>query len=87
LYTGVTPAHERKAVFANFVDEITNNKPYLDTGSPGLPILLKYIIEDIERPDLLYHCLVRTEHPGYGYFLMEGQTTWPEYWQIIGHDS
>ena len=87
LYTGITPAHERKAVFAKFVDEITKNKPYLDTGSPGLPILLKYIIEDVERPDLLYHCLVRTGHPGYGYFLNEGQTTWPEYWQIAGHDS
>jgi len=87
LYTWITPEHERKAVFANFVKEITKNKPYLDTGSPGLPILLKYIIEDVERPDLLYACLVRTEQPGYGYFLNEGQTTWPEYWQIVGHDS
>jgi alpha-L-fucosidase len=87
LYTGITPDHERKAVFANFVEEITKNKPYLDTGSPGLPILLKYIIEDVERVDLLYHCLARTEHPGYGYFLSEGQTTWPEYWQIEGHAS
>jgi len=87
LYTGITPDHERMAVFANFVKEITVNKPYLDTGSPGLPILLKYIIEDVERPDLLVHCLTRTEQPGYGYFLSEGQTTWPEYWQIVGHDS
>jgi len=87
LYTRITPDHERKAVFANLVDEITNNKPYLDTGSPGLPILLKYIIEDVERVDLLYHCLARTAHPGYGYFLSKGQTTWPEYWQITGHDS
>jgi len=87
LYTGITPDHEKEAVFANFVDEITNHKPYLDTGSPGLPILLKYIIEDVERPDLLYHCLVRTEQPGYGYFLSKGQTTWPEYWQIEGHAS
>ena len=87
LYTGITPTHERKAVFANFVKEITVNKPYLDTGSPGLPILLKYIIEDVERADLLYHCLTRTEHPGYGYFLTQGQTTWPEYWQIEGHKS
>jgi alpha-L-rhamnosidase len=87
LYTGITPQHERKAVFANFVKEITENKPYLDTGSPGLPILLKYIIEDVERVDLLYHCLDRTEQPGYGYFLAQGQTTWPEYWQIKGHAS
>jgi len=87
LYTGITPDHEKEAVFAGFVEEITHHTPYLDTGSPGLPILLKYIIEDIERPDLLYRCLTRTEQPGYGYFLRDGQTTWPEYWQIVGHDS
>ena len=87
LYTGITPDHERKAVFANFVNEITNNKPYLDTGSPGLPILLKYIIEDAERADLLYHCLGRTECPGYGFFLSSGETTWPEYWKITGEPS
>ena len=70
-----------------FCQRDNKKKPYLDTGSPGLPILLKYIIEDVERPDLLYACLVRTEQPGYGYFLNEGQTTRPEYWQIMGHDS
>lgn len=59
----------------------------MDTGSPGLPILLKYIIEDVERADLLYHCLTRTEYPGYGFFLSSGETTWPEYWQIVGQSS
>ncbi len=87
LYTRITPDHERDAVFAHLVDEITKRKPYLDTGSTGLPILLKYIVEDVERPDLLYPCLTRTEHPGYGYFLRSGETTWPEYWQIEGHAS
>ena len=87
LYTKITPRHEQEAVFTNFVKEITQHKPYLDTGSPGLPILLKYIVEGVERPDLLVHCLTRMEQPGYGYFLKDGQTTWPEYWQIVGHDS
>jgi alpha-L-rhamnosidase len=82
LYTGITPDHEKEAVFANLVNEIKINKPYLDTGSSGLPILLKYIVEDAERTDLLYPCLTRTEYPGYGFFLESGETTWPEYWQI-----
>jgi len=87
LYTDVTPEQDRAAVFSGFVDEITTRKRYLDTGSSGLPILLKYIIEKAERLDLLYPCLVRTEHPGYGYFLESGETTWPEYWQIEGYAS
>ncbi|MBT8044957.1 MAG: hypothetical protein KJO79_08395, partial [Verrucomicrobiae bacterium] len=61
-------------------------KPYLDTGSSGLPMLLKYLVEDAERADLLFDCLNRTERPGYGYFLSQGATTWPEYWNM-DHDS
>jgi alpha-L-rhamnosidase len=87
LYTGITPEHERQAVFANFVEEISHRKPYLDTGSSGLPILLKYLVEDAERADLLYTCLTRTDQPGYGYFLQSGETTWPEYWKITGEAS
>ena len=87
LYTGITPEHERQAVFANFVEEISRRKPYLDTGSSGLPILLKYIVEDAERADLLFPCLARTEQPGYGFFLKSGETTWPEYWKIAGEAS
>ena len=87
LYTGITPDSEKQAVFAGFVEEISHHKPYLDTGSSGLPILLKYIIEDAERPDLLFPCLTRTDYPGYGYFLKAGETIWPEYWKIVGESS
>jgi alpha-L-rhamnosidase len=87
LYTGITPPEEMAAVFASFVEEISQRKPYLDTGSSGLPILLKYLVEDAERADLLYTCLTRTEYPSYGYFLKSGETTWPEYWKIEGEPS
>ena len=87
LYTGITPEGEKKAVFDQFVEEISRRKPYLDTGSSGLPILLKYLVEDVERADLLDPCLTRTEYPGYGYFLKSGETAWPEYWKIAGEAS
>ena len=87
LLTGITPEKERPAVFANFVGEIGTRKPYLDTGSSGLPILLAFIVDKAERPDLLFPCLARTEQPGYGYFLKSGETTWPEYWKIKDEPS
>ena len=87
LYTGITPEHEQEAVLANFIEEIRVRKPYLNTGSSGLPILLKFIVEDAERADLLVPALMRTEYPGYGYFLASGETTWPEYWKIEGEPS
>jgi len=87
LYTGITPESDRSAVFSNFVAEISQRKPYLDTGSSGLPILIKFIVEGTERADLLFPCLARTEYPGYGFFIKSGETTWPEYWKITGEPS
>lgn len=87
LYVGVTPDHLRESVMAKFVEEIKVNKPYLDTGSSGLPILLKFIVDDLKDPELIYHCLKSTEMPSYGYFLKRDQFTWPEYWQVDGIPS
>jgi alpha-L-rhamnosidase len=87
LHAGITPVEQWPPVFANFVQEIGTRKPYLDTGSSGLPILLAFIVEKAERPDLLFPCLARTEEPGYGYFLKSGETTWPEYWKIRDEPS
>jgi alpha-L-rhamnosidase len=36
LYVGITPEPLRKSVMAKFVEEITVNKPFLDTGSSGM---------------------------------------------------
>jgi len=82
LFTGVTPEHLRESVLQRFITEIKENKPYLDTGSSGLPILLKFLVEHLKRPDLIHHCLQSTDRPSYGYFLKRGETTWPEYWQV-----
>jgi alpha-L-rhamnosidase len=81
LYVGITPESEREAVMAGFIEEITARKPYLDTGSSGLPILLKFLVEHAGRADILADILARTEAPGYGHFLKNGATTWPEYWK------
>jgi alpha-L-rhamnosidase len=44
-------------------------------------VLLKYLIEDAERSDLLAAPLAKITKPGYGYFLSRGETTWPEHWE------
>lgn len=82
LYVGVTPEHLRGPVMEKFTREITENTPYLDTGSSGLPILLKFIVDHLKDPGLIYHCLKSTEMPSYGYFLKREQFTWPEYWEV-----
>jgi alpha-L-rhamnosidase len=80
LYVGVVPEDVRPAVIANLKKEITDTRPYLDMGSSGLPMLLHYLIEDAEWNDILHRHLTNTARPGYGYFLEQDETTWPEYW-------
>ncbi len=80
VFAGITPDNLKPAVLANFQKEITETRPYLDMGSSGLPILLKFLIEDLEDGDVLFDLLSKTSQPGYGYFLSQGETTWPEYW-------
>jgi len=83
LFSGITPDHLRSAVLANFEKEILLTRRYLDMGSSGLPVLLKFLIETVERNDILFEHLSKTTEPSYGYFLSCGETTWPEYWNDL----
>jgi len=80
MFAGITSDNVKPEVYANFEKEIQETRPYLDMGSSGLPVLLKFLIEDTERNDILAALLSKTTEPGYGYFLSRGETTWPEYW-------
>ncbi len=80
MFAGITPDDVKPKVFTNFENEILVKRPYLEMGSSGLPVLLKFLIEDTERDDILFTHLSKTNEPGYGYFLSRGETAWPEYW-------
>ena len=82
LLTGITPEKLRPAVIASFNREIAQGHPYLDMGSSGLPVLLKYLIEETDGSDYLFAHLSKTNEPSYGYFLRRGESTWPEYWNV-----
>ena len=81
LLTGIPPVPLRPAVAASLRKEL-EAKTYLDMGSSGLPVFLKYLIEKSNQSDAIYQHLSRTTEPGYGYFIKRGETTWPEYWNV-----
>ena len=81
LLTGIVPGELRPAVEGTLEQEFTTH-PYFDMGSSGLPVLLKYLVEDSPHPELAFGPLARTEEPSYGYFLKRGENTWPEYWNV-----
>ncbi|HKK17086.1 MAG TPA: alpha-L-rhamnosidase C-terminal domain-containing protein, partial [Opitutales bacterium] len=82
LMLGLPPEHLRPAILANFDKEISKTRPYLDMGSSGLPILLKFITEQYQGGEIVAVHLNKTTQPSYGHFLKRGETTWPEYWSV-----
>ncbi|MDR2042051.1 MAG: glycoside hydrolase family 78 protein [Tannerella sp.] len=82
LLAGITPDNLRPAVAAQFKKELDELHPYLDMGSSGLPVLLKFLIDHPEYGTTVAGHLSKTTEPGYGYFLRCGETTWPEYWNV-----
>jgi len=81
LQLDIPPKDVRAAVFANLVKRIETSQPLrIDYGSSGLPVLLPYLAGDARFADLVCTWLLSEEIPSYGYFIKNGETTWPEYW-------
>ncbi|MDR2383111.1 MAG: hypothetical protein LBD76_04405, partial [Prevotellaceae bacterium] len=51
-------------------------------GSSGITVLLHYLTERPETAGLASAILNKTDFPGYGYFIAQDETTWPEDWKI-----
>ncbi|MDR0537084.1 MAG: glycoside hydrolase family 78 protein [Tannerellaceae bacterium] len=82
LLTGITPESERKRVAEYIHNDMNGAHPYFDMGSSGLSVLLKYLVATPEENETTARILNSTEFPGYGYFISQGETTWPEDWKI-----
>ncbi|MDR3269607.1 MAG: glycoside hydrolase family 78 protein [Tannerella sp.] len=81
LSTGIVPEKLRPSVAAKLKDDM-RKRQYFDMGSSGLPALIPFLSQHSEFADITAMILNRTEQPGYGYFVTQGETTWPEYWEI-----
>jgi len=80
LMVGIVPDSCRENALQAF-NKIKEQKNYLDMGSSGLPILLRYLEEENSDNDFMYKCLSSTAFPGYGYFIKaKGESCWPEFW-------
>jgi len=82
LATGVVPFEQILNVLGNLDTAITvTNKGHLDTGLTGTYFMTKFLQEN-DRNDLVFTYANQTTFPSYGWFLVQGYTTWPEDWAI-----
>jgi alpha-L-rhamnosidase len=82
LLTGVAAESEQERVTAHIHNDLNGEHPYFDMGSSGLTVLLKYLVAHPEEGETAAKIMNKTTFPGYGYFIEQGESTWPEDWKI-----
>lgn len=81
ILSEIVPENHKESVYQQMLC-IVQEKGYLDGGSVGNTILLKALSLSEEGNRLVYQWLHRNQIPSYKYFLDQGETTWPEMWDI-----
>jgi alpha-L-rhamnosidase len=81
LLTDIVPVAYQPSVKEQFWKAMQQT-PYLDMGSSGLPVLMKYLTEKENGSEYLNKYLSLETEPSFGYFLARGENTWPEYWNV-----
>lgn len=81
LYAGVVPDSLRETA-ANHLANLLAEQGYIDVGSFGRYPFYKTVLADYRYIDILSNLIARSRYPGYGYFVGQGCTTFPEMWEI-----
>lgn len=81
LYYGLVDDKYREQVVDNLVKSVVNANYKIKTGEIGLkPMLMS--LADNGRNDVVWRMACQTDYPSYGYWVMQGCTTTPEYWDL-----
>jgi len=90
LSCGVVPKDQEEKVMVALEQQFKANKSHIDVGLTGNYFLTRLLTGDTldigrpaetyQRNDLMMELTNQTTAPGYGWFLAQGYTTWPESW-------
>ena len=78
LYFGMVPEEARAGVEATLV-ELCEGNP-LVCGEVGLVYILRSLAA-LNRNDIIFQMITREQHPSYLRFVLNGETTLPEFWR------
>lgn len=81
LYYGLVPEEQRARVAAALAKRVEADKYKIKTGEIGLkPLLMS--LADNGYNDVVFTMSQQTDCPSYGYWVLQGYTTTPEYWNV-----
>jgi alpha-L-rhamnosidase len=81
LYYGIVSPAERAATFSRLVTTVRQAGCHLTTGEVALKPLFM-TLSDGGCNDLVYRMVTSADMPGYGYFIRQGATSLPEFWDM-----
>jgi alpha-L-rhamnosidase len=87
LYAGVVPDDLKAVVLKHLEKDMTGAHPYFDIGSPSRYPYFKTLLAHPHFHEIAAGIVSKKTSPGYGYFLSQGETTWPEVWEWDTHSS
>lgn len=81
LYYGLVDPVNEEAVAAKLAQSVRNANYKIKTGEIGLkPVLMS--LAKYGYNDVVYRMACQTDYPSYGYWVLKGATTTPEYWNM-----
>lgn len=81
LYYGMVDEANEEAVAAKLAASVRNANYKIKTGEIGLkPVLM--MLAKYGYNDVMYRMACQTDYPSYGYWVLKGATTTPEYWNM-----
>lgn len=86
LYYGLVPPENEQAVAKALADKVAADDYRIRTGEIGLkPVLMS--LAKYGYNDVVYRMANQKDYPSYGYWVMQGCTTTPEYWDMTRSDN
>ncbi|MDR0844616.1 MAG: hypothetical protein LBN71_05285, partial [Tannerella sp.] len=82
LYAGIVPGELQKSVLEHLEKDMTGEHPYFNIGSFSRYPYYHVLFAHPQFQEIISGILSKTTYPSYGYFLSNGETTWPETWEI-----
>ena len=81
LYYGLVEKENEELVASKLVERVKNDGYKIKTGEIGLkPLLMS--LSKYGYNDIVYQMANQTDCPSYGYWVKQGYTTTPEYWDV-----
>lgn len=86
LYYGLVDSDKEEAIAARLAEKVRSDNYRIRTGEIGLkPVLMS--LAKYGYNDVVYEMANQTDYPSYGFFVVNGCTTTPEYWDLERADN